>query len=236
MIRVNFQRAALVALFVGASVTATAQAAQPAAAPATAPAPLAAGTNAPPPVPAPVVMIIDYDGIIAVSKAGKSILAQVDAQRGAMQKEISQKENDLRAEDADLQKQRAAAPGEAWEAKYREFQQKVQSYQHDAQLRDRALAMGLNDAKQKLTEALTGVVQQLAGERGANLVLYKAQVPLYETSYDASQEALTRLDAKLPALTLVIPKPSDIAGGQPQAQQAPAASAAATKAAPAKKK
>jgi outer membrane protein len=236
MIRVNFQRAALAALLIGASVTATAQAAQPAAAPATPPAPLAAGTNAPPPVPAPIVMIIDYDGIMAVSKAGKSILAQVDAQRGAMQKEIAQKENDLRAEDADLQKQRAATPTDAWEAKYREFQQKVQSYQHDAQLRDRALAMGLNDAKQKLTEALTGVVQQLAGERGANLVLYKAQVPLYETSYDASQEALTRLDAKLPALTLTIPKPSDIAGGQPQASTAAPAAAKTAPAAPAKKK
>lgn len=227
MIRVHFQRAAIVALLIGASVTA--HAAQPAATTPPA-APLSAGTNAPPPVPAPVVMIIDYEGIMAVSKAGKSIQAQADAQRGSMQKEFAQKENDLRAEDAELQKSHAGMQADAWEAKAREFQQKVQSYQREAQLRERALGLGFNDAKQKLTEALTGVVQQLAGERGANLVLYKSQVPLYETSYDASQEALTRLDAKLPALTLTIPKTTDIAGAQPAA---PAASAAATKAAPA---
>jgi Skp family chaperone for outer membrane proteins len=175
-------------------------------------------------------MIIDYEGIMAVSKAGKSIQAQADAQRGSMQKEFAQKENDLRTEDAELQKSHAGMQADAWETKAREFQQKVQSYQREAQLRERALGLGFNDGKQKLTEALTGVVQQLAGERGANLVLYKSQVPLYETSYDASQEALTRLDAKLPALTLTIPKTSDIAGAQPAA---PAASAAATKAAPA---
>jgi hypothetical protein len=65
-------------------------------------------------------------------------------------------------------------------------------------------------------------------------VLYKSQVPLYETSYDASQEALKRLDAKLPALTLTIPKASEVAGGQPAAPAAAAAQPAA--AAPAKKK
>jgi Skp family chaperone for outer membrane proteins len=233
MIRVHFQRAALAVLLIGASFTAAAQGAQPAAAP---PAPLASGTNAPPPVPAPIIMIIDYEGIMTVSKAGKSIQAQADAQRGAMQKEFTQKENDLRAEEAELQKGHATMQADAYEAKAREFQQKVAAYQREAQLRERALQLGFNDAKEKLRESLTGVVQQLAGERGANLVLYKSQVPLYETSYDASQEALTRLDAKLPALTLTIPKTSDIVGGAQPQGPAPAASTATSKTAPAKKK
>jgi len=234
MIRVNFHRAAVVALLIGASVAGAAQAASPAATPA---APLTNGTNAPPPVPAPIVMIIDYEGIMAVSKAGKSISAQADAARTSMQKEFAQKENDLRTEQADLEKAHGTMPQDQWEAKGRDFQQKVQSYQREAQLRERALGVGFNESKQKLTEALTGVVQQLAGERGANLVLYKSQVPLYETSYDASQEALTRLDAKLPALTLTIPKTSDIAGGQAAAAPAAAKTApAAPAAAPAKKK
>jgi Skp family chaperone for outer membrane proteins len=234
MIRVNFQRAAIVsmaALLIGATIAAPAHAAGTAAAPA---APLASGTNAAPPVPAPVVMIIDYEGIMTVSKAGKSIQSQVDGQRSAMQKEFAQKENDLRAEDADLQKQHATMQADAFETKARDFQQKVQAYQREAQLRERALGLGFNDAKQKLTEALTSVVQQLATERGANLVLYKSTVPLYETSYDASQEALKRLDAKLPSLTLTIPKTSEIAGAQPAA--APASAPAAAPAAPAKKK
>jgi Skp family chaperone for outer membrane proteins len=228
MIRVSFPRVAIVsmvALLIGASMAMPAQAAQPAA---SAPA-LSSGTNAPPPVPAPVVMIVDYEGIMTVSKAGKSIQSQVDAQRSAMQKEFAQRENDLRTEDGELQKQHASMQADAFEAKAREFQQKVAAYQREAQLRERALGLGFNDSKQKLTEALTEVVQQLASERGANLVLYKSQVPLYETSYDASQEALKRLDAKLPALTLTIPKTSEVAGGQPAG---PAAAAAA----PAKKK
>jgi len=234
MIRVNFHRAAVAALLIGASVAGAAQAASPAATPA---APLATGTNAPPPVPAPIVMIIDYEGIMAVSKAGKSISAQADAARTAMQKEFAQKENDLRTEQGELEKAHGTMPQDQWEAKGREFQQKVQSYQREAQLRERALGIGFNESKQKLTEALTGVVQQLAGERGANLVLYKSQVPLYETSYDASQEALNRLDAKLPALTLTIPKTSDIAGGQqPAPAQAASTSKATSTAAPAKKK
>jgi Skp family chaperone for outer membrane proteins len=241
MIRVNSPRAAIVsmvALLVGAAMVAPAFAASPT----TPAAPLSNGTNAPPPVPAPIIMIIDYEGIIAVSKAGKSISAQIDTQRTAMQKDLAQRENDLRTEQGDLEKQHATMQQDAFEAKAREFQQKVAAYQRDAQLRERALGQGVNDAKQKLTEALTEVVQQLAGERGANLVLYKTQVPLYETSYDASQEALKRLDVKLPNLALVIPKPSEVAGGQP----APAAAAASTSgtatkaaapaAAPAKKK
>ena len=238
MIRVNFPRAAIVsmvALLIGASLTAAADAAQPAAT--TPAAPLSSGTNAPPPVPAPIIMIVDYEGIMTVSKAGKSIQSQVDAQRGAMQKEFAQRENDLRTEDGELQKQHSTMQADAFETKAREFQQKVAAYQREAQLRERALGVGFNEAKQKLTEALTEVVQQLATERGANLVLYKSQVPLYETSYDASQEALKRLDAKLPALTLTIPKASDVAGGQPAAAAAaPAAAAASEPAAAAAKK
>jgi outer membrane protein len=237
MTRVNFQRASIVsmvALLIGASLSA--HAAAPTTAPATPAAPLSAGTNAPPPVPAPIVMIIDYEGVIAVSKAGKSISSQIDTQRTAMQKDLAQRENDLRAEDGELQKSHATMAADAFEAKAREFQQKVAAYQRDAQLRERALGQGVNDAKQKLTEALTEVVQQLAGERGANLVLYKNQVPLYETSYDSSQEALKRLDVKLPSLTLTIPKISDVAGAQ-AAPAAPAKAASApAAAAPAKKK
>ena len=58
---------------------------------------------------------------------------------------------------------------------------------------------------------------------------------LYETSYDASQEALKRLDVKLPAVTVTIPKLSDVAGAQPAPAAAPATAPAAP-AAPAKKK
>jgi Skp family chaperone for outer membrane proteins len=225
----------MVALLIGVSTVASAQTTKPAT-----PAPtLAAGTNAPPPVPAPIVMIVDFEGIMAVSKAGKSVQAQLDQQRTAMQKEFGQRENDLRKEEEDLQKQRATLPADQFETKAREFQQKVAAYQREAQLRDRALSQGFGEAKQKLQQALAEVVQQLTTERGANLVLYKSQVFLYETSYDASQEALKRLDVKLPALTVTIPKLSDVAAGQqPPAQAAaqPAAAPAAAPAAPAKKK
>ncbi|HEV2678499.1 MAG TPA: OmpH family outer membrane protein [Aliidongia sp.] len=233
MARVNLQRAALlsmVALLLGVSTTASAQTKAPAAAPSLA----AGGVNAAPPVPAPIVMIVDFEGIMAVSKAGKSIQTQLDTQRSSMQKEISQRENDLRNEEQELTKQRPTMAADAFEAKARDFQQKVAAYQRETQLRDRALSQGFGEAKQKLQQALAEVVQQLTTERGANLVLYKSQVFLYETSYDASQEALKRLDVKLPAVTVTVPKLSDVAGGQ--APAAAPASAPATPAAPAKKK
>jgi outer membrane protein len=234
MARVNFQRAAvyaMAALLIGISASASAQT-KPAA-----PAPtLAAGTNAPPPVPAPIIMIVDFEGIMTVSKAGKSIQSQLDTQRTTMQKEFGQRENDLRTEEQDLQKQRASLAADAFEAKAREFQQKVASYQREAQLRDRALSQGFGEAKQKLQQALAEVVQQLTTERGANLVLYKSQVFLYETSYDASQEALKRLDVKLPAVTVTIPKLSDVAAGQPAPAGGQPVAATPAPAAPAKKK
>ena len=231
MTRVFLQRvavASMVALLIGASGSALAQT-KPAAAPT-----LAAGTNAPPPVPAPIVMIVDFEGIMGVSKAGKSLQGQLDAQRTAMQKEFGGRENELRKEEEDLTKQRSTLPADQFETKAREFQQKVAAYQREAQLRDRALSQGVGEARQKLQQALAEVVQQLTTERGANLVLYKSQVFLYETSYDASQEALKRLDEKLPSLTLTIPKPSEVAGGQPAQAQAPAAQPAAAQAEPAK--
>ena len=74
MTRVTLQRAAIysmVALLIGVSSTALAAETK------TAPN-LAQGTNAAPPVPAPIIMIVDFDGIMSVSKAGKSIQAQLD--------------------------------------------------------------------------------------------------------------------------------------------------------------
>lgn len=190
----------------------------------------AAQTVAPP--PAPVIVMVDMQQLVYNSKAGKDIQGQMDKQRQAFSKEVAQQEDELQKARAELERQRTTLPPDQFEAKGRQFQQRLQELDRSVQARQKAWQGVYSEAMNKVEESALQVVAEIAGEHQANLVIQKAAVIFGKDGFDITADAMQRLDARLPAVAVNQPKPVEVAKPAPEARpkaggqaQAPAAQA-----------
>jgi outer membrane protein len=149
-------------------------------------------------LPPAVVGIIDYQKILRDSKAARSIRDQVEARRKAYQEEIGKQEQDLRAQDQALVKQRTVLSPDAFGAKRREFEQQVAEVQKNVQARRRQLDEVTAVALGEVREAIIQVVSQLAEAKGFNVVVPSSTVLVFSPRIDITQDVLQLLDERLP--------------------------------------
>ena len=202
-------------------------------APAPAPAPPAAPAT-PPPNAAPMpltVMVVDVQALLQNSKAAKMVRGQIEQKRNEYTKEISHQEEALRAERDTLQRQQASMSADALNQKGREFQQKVNDLERNVQGKRQALEKSNGEALSKIQEQMLKIIADIAKDRKANLVFQRADLVLFDQSFDVTDEVLQKLDELMPTLTV------DFAVPPPAATPSPAAAASVpTAPAPAKPK
>jgi len=192
-----FRKTALVLLFVCSFIGGAAAQAPPAPAPAP-PAPA-------PPLPAAqtlTVLVVDYQALLQNSKAAKMVRSQIEQKRGEYTKEISHQEEVLRAERDTLQRQQASLSPEALNQKGRDFQQKVNELERNVQGKRQALEKSNGDALQKIQEQTLKIIADIAKQRKANLVFQRADLVLFDQSFDVTDEVLQKLDEQMPTLTV----------------------------------
>jgi Skp family chaperone for outer membrane proteins len=168
-----------------------------------APAPAAGSAEVP---PAPSLLIVDTEKVLAESKAMKGLQSQVEGQQQGLQKEFAKKQEDLRSAEAELRKEQGTIANDAFQDKVHAFEKRVAEVQRDAASRKQSLEQGFNESLGKVKRALVEVVRDIASERHANMVLQAAPFMIFDPSYDASADALRRLDQKLPSVQLVLAK------------------------------
>ncbi len=185
-------------------------------------APALAQTPAGPP-PAPVIVMVDMQQLVYNSKAGKGIQGQMDKQRQTFSKEVSQQEDDLQKARAELERQRATLAPDQFEAKGRQFQQRLQELDRSVQAKQKAWQAVYSEAMSKVEEGALQVVAEIAAEHQANMVIQKAAVIFGKDGFDITADAMQRLDQRLPAVAVNQPKPvetakpaSDPAAGKPK--------------------
>src|SRR5579859_5025431 len=180
-----------------------------------APAAAAAGSAAETPQ-MPAMLIVDTEKVLSEAKAMKGLQGQVEGQQQALQKEFAKKQEDLRSAETELRKEQGTIAADAFQDKVHAFEKRVAEVQRDAASRKQALEQGFNESLGKVKRALVEVVRDIASERHANMVLQAAPFMIFDPSYDASADALRRLDQKLPSVQLVlakVPPPSAAADG-----------------------
>jgi outer membrane protein len=163
-------------------------------------------SQAQPASPAAVVLIVDVQKILEESKAAKTVQTAVDKQRAAYQNDISKQENALRTSDQDLLRQRATMTAEDFEKKRQELDKQAGTLRRDVQTKRQQLDRMFQTSMNKVRTTLLQVIDEIANERKATLVLTKSQVLLAAKEYDITDEALKRLNAKLPTVAVEVPK------------------------------
>jgi Skp family chaperone for outer membrane proteins len=164
--------------------------------------------------PAPNIIIVDITQILRESKAAKDVQAQLDKETVAYSKEVSRQENELQKIRDDLERQRTVLSQDAFTAKTREYQQRFDALDKSVQAKRQGLQQSYNEAMGKVENAALQIIADLAKERSANLVLAKAAVLFEASGLDVTQEAIGRLDQKLPSVAVNLPKDGDAAAGK----------------------
>jgi Skp family chaperone for outer membrane proteins len=197
-------------------ITPRSQAQQPA--PAAAP-PSGGTTQA---LPVPVIAIVDLDRIMQESVAYQKAAAQIDKLRQQTSDELRQRENQLRDAEQELSRQQRIVTAEQFDQKRRDFQRQVGEAQQFAQTKKRDLDNVSNGAMNQIRNTIVQVVGEIARERGINMVLPRAAVVLESPAFDVSNEVITRVNQKLPSVTVAATATPKPAPQKPAAQgQAP---------------
>ncbi len=179
----------------------------PAATPAPAAAPQQPAGKPGEPLKAPVVAVVDVQRIMQESSASKGIQKAIESQRDSYQKEIQTLEDKLQSAENELRKQQTVLAPDAFAAKRRDFEKQVADVQRTVQTRKRTLDTAFNDAMGHVQKTMLEIVQDIADERGANVVIPRNLLVLFASNLDVTEPVLERLNKQLPTVAVTIPKP-----------------------------
>ena len=154
----------------------------------------------------PVLAIIDVQKVLRESTAVKALSRIIAKQKAQHQDELREQERALRKADRELTRQRSILSPEAYAKKRGELERQVATLQREAQKRKRGLDKGFAQGMAKVQAELTKVATEIAEERGLDLILSKATVVLVKAGFELTQEAVKRLNARLPDLPAVRPQ------------------------------
>lgn len=170
---------------------------------------LAAGITVMPQVPAhaeeaepATIAFVDVPRIMRDSAAAKSVRTQLERQEKAYEAEIKAQTDKLRADEDALKKQRASIAADAFAAKQKEFQGKVDALRQQVERRRQQMSFAQDDAMKKLEPVFNQIVAEVAKEVGATVVLDTARVLVSSNNLDITDTVMSRLDAKLPSITV----------------------------------
>jgi Skp family chaperone for outer membrane proteins len=154
----------------------------------------------------PVLAIIDVQKVRRNSTAVKALSRRIAKQKVQHQDELREQERSLRKADRELTRQRSILSPEAYAKKRGELERRVATLQREAQNRKRGLDKVFAQGMAKVQAELNKVATEIAEERGLDLILSKTTVVLVRPKFELTQEAVQRLNARLPDLPAAQPQ------------------------------
>ena len=157
-------------------------------------------------MPSPTIGIVDVDKIIQDSAAAKDVRTQADKFRQSLQQESTTEENALRATQQQIEQQRKTLSQDVLAEKARAFDSSVAEFQRKELARRRAFEKSFNTAMGQVQQAMLEAAQKVAAAHGANVVLPRAQVMLFDEKMNMTKEIIAAMDKALPHVEFPPPK------------------------------
>lgn len=156
-------------------------------------------------LPPAVIAVIDSRMVRFNSAAGKDIQNQLDAIRTKFQVEIAEQEKKLKEEETTLKSQRSILPKESYDAKVRDFQNKVLTVQREVQIKNKQLETALGNAQNELQRALKPILQKILKDHNATMIMDVSLVIEKSAGLDVTTKVIEALDAVLPTIKVELP-------------------------------
>ncbi len=155
---------------------------------------------------APVLAIIDVQKVLRDSTAVQALSRQIADRKVQHQDELREQERSLREADQELNRQRTILSPEAYAKKRGELEKQVATLQREAQNRKRGLDKIFAEGMGRVQAEINKIAAEFVEERGLDLILSKTTVVQVKPEFELTQEAVRRLNNRLP----------DLAAAQPQ--------------------
>ncbi|VAW05058.1 hypothetical protein MNBD_ALPHA01-2245 [hydrothermal vent metagenome] len=156
-------------------------------------------------LPPAVIAVIDSRMVRFNSAAGKDIQNQLDAIRTKFQTEIAEQEKTLKEEETTLKSQRSILPKESYDAKVKDFQNKVLTVQREVQIKNKQLETALGNAQNELQRALKPILQKILKEHKATMIMDVSLVIEKTSGLDVTTKVIEALDQVLPTIKVELP-------------------------------
>jgi len=156
-------------------------------------------------LPQAVIAVIDSRMVRFNSAAGKDIQSQLDAIRKKFQAEIAEQETALKEEETTLKSQRSILPKESYDAKVRDFQNRVNTVRREVQIKNRQLEAALGAAQEQLQRALKPILQKILKDHKATMIMDVSLLLEKSPGLDVTTKVIEELDQVLPAIKVELP-------------------------------
>lgn len=154
------------------------------------------------PASAQDLAVVDVQKIMKDSTAAQAARQQLQAKQKEFQDQISAKEKDLQKEDQELAKQRSLMDQDAFKQKIASFQQKAAGVQKEVREKRQTFTKAYEDAISQLHSHVTGIIADMAKEKGFKIAVPTSQILYADPALDISAEVLSRLNKQMPSLTV----------------------------------
>lgn len=146
--------------------------------------------------------VVNITKIMAESSAAKSIRDQLQSKQKAFQSELDNKEKALLKEDQELSKQQPNMEKAAFEQKVKDFRAKAAAAQREIQNKKAQLDKAFAGALEQIQTNVVNITQEVAKEKKLNIVVSASQVLYADSALDVTPDVLSRLNKKLPSVSL----------------------------------
>ncbi len=170
---------------------------QPAKPRATAPAAPAAATPLPTGPAIPGVCVLDKNGLVLGSAAGKFVVQRLNQLKAQSDSELSAEEQALRTDASALEGQKATLPPDQFEARGSAINLRANALQRKAQQRERELQATEQKALGRVFQEADPVIRQAFTQHGCSLFLNAEAVLVVAPSMDLTPAVIQGLDAKI---------------------------------------
>ena len=148
--------------------------------------------------------VLNFQSLMADSKAAKSIQNQLEAKRKSFQDEFSKHERELVEKEKSLVDKRSEMSAEEFAKSRQEFENQVNETQKLVQKRQRSLEIAAQKAVSELRVEVTRITAEIAEEKGYDMVLSRQNVILAQEEMDITNDVLKALDKQVKEVKLTI--------------------------------
>ncbi len=148
------------------------------------------------------IAVVDIDAVLSESKAAKSVKKQIARKRDGFLKQVKEEEEELRQEQKEIEAKRNDLSKEELIKKFQDFEKRRIAARNKIQEKKGHLDKSYGQAMNTLTKVIYDVCQEIAQEKDLDLVITKQNIVVASKALNITAEVMTRMNKKLPNLTL----------------------------------
>lgn len=168
------------------------------------------------------VLVVSRDVVLSQARVAQALNDAESALTDELQAEVDAVKSRLSAEEQELTRLRSSMPRDEFDRRVQLFDQTVREERRRTQRRAAALQQAFRKARSQLVEALIPILVAVSRERGASIVIDRAQILLAHPSIDVTEDVILLFDEQvemppIPTLADVEPPPEPEPDGEGEA-------------------